>query len=135
MVRLVSALVALSLALVACAAAPEPSAEVIAVPTQTPGPPLDLGPQACPAALLEGMLVRHEEAGLAVQGDPNFSATLTVWPHGWAARDVDGVRELLDADGNVVARDGDFVSAGGGMDATDTAFVPCGEIEFTPAGN
>ncbi len=104
------------------------------MPTQTPAPPLDLGPQACPAALLEGMLVRHDEAGLAVHGDPNFPATVVVWPHGWAAREVDGVRELLDANGRVVAREGDFVSAGGGSDSVRDWFHPCGEITFTPAG-
>ena len=134
MIRFYAPLAVLTLALGACGAAPEPSAELIAVPTQTPGPPLDLGPQACPTALLEGTLVRHDEAGVAVQGDPNVPATPVVWPHGWAARDVEGVRELLDADGSVVAREGDFVSAGGGMDAADTAFLPCGDLEFTPAG-
>ena len=89
---------------------------------------------ACPAALLEGTLVRHEQAGLAVQGDPNFPPTPVMWPHGWVARDMDDVRELLDADGRVVGREGDFVSAGGGMNLADTAFVPCGPPEIRPGG-
>ena len=134
MVRSIAPYLALALVLAACSAEPSPPADLVPVPTQTPPPPFDLEPQACPAALLEGMLVRHDEAGLAVQGDPNFPATPVVWPHGWAARDVDGVRKLLDADGRVVGREGDFVSAGGGMNAPDTAFVPCGSLEITPAG-
>lgn len=125
---------ALALILAGCAAEPVPSSEVVAVPTQTPPPFFDLGPRACPTALLEGVLVRHEEAGLAVQGDPNVPPTPVVWPHGWAARDVEDVRELLDADGRVVGREGDFVSAGGGMNAPGSAFVPCGDFELTPAG-
>jgi hypothetical protein len=125
--------VALALLVAGCAAAPVPSSELVPVPTQSPPPFLDLGPRACPTALLEGVLVRHDEAGMAVQGDPNFPPTPVMWPHGWAARDVEGVRDLLDADGRVVGREGDFVSAGGGMNAANTAFVPCGTPEITPA--
>jgi hypothetical protein len=124
---------ALATALGACAADPAPSGELIPVPTQTPPPAFALGPEACPLALLEGRLVRHEEFGVAVQGDPNFAPAVVVWPHGWAARDVVGVRELLDADGRVVAREGDFVSAGGGSSPPRDWFHPCGPIEFTPA--
>jgi hypothetical protein len=120
-------------ALGACAAGPAPPGELLPVPTQTPPPAIALGPEACPLALLEGRLVRHEELGVAVQGDPNFPPTIVVWPHGWAARDVDGTRELLDADGRVVAREGDLVSAGGGSYPPRDWFHPCGPIEFTPA--
>jgi uncharacterized Zn-binding protein involved in type VI secretion len=125
---------ALVVPLGACGADPTPSAQLIAVPTQTPAPPIDLGPRACPTALLEGRLVRHDEAGVAVQGDPNFPPSVVAWPHGWAARDVDGVSDLLDADGRVVAREGDFVSAGGGAFPPHDWFYTCGDIEFTPAG-
>lgn len=134
MTRRVAQFVALTFFLAACGAEPPAPANLVAVPTQTPPPLIDLGPQACPAALLEGMLVRHAEAGLAVEGDPNFPPTVVLWPHGWVARDVDGIRELLDSDGRVVGREGDFVSAGGGMNARDTAFIPCGSFEITPAG-
>jgi uncharacterized Zn-binding protein involved in type VI secretion len=133
--RMLAGISALVIAvLVGCAADPAPATDLIAVPTQTPGPPIDLGPQACPTALLEGMLVRHDEAGVAVHGDPNFPPSVVAWPHGWAARDVDGVRELLDADGRVVAREGDFVSAGGGAFPPHDWFYPCGDIKVTPAG-
>jgi hypothetical protein len=134
MIRRTVQSVALVLLLGGCGSEPAPSVDLVAVPTQTAPPLIDLGPLACPAALLEGVLVRHEEAGLAVQGDPNFPPTPVLWPHGWVARDMHDVRELLDAAGRVVGREGDFVSAGGGMNATDTAFVPCGPPEITPAG-
>jgi hypothetical protein len=120
-------------ALGACAATPAPAGELIPVPTQSPPPAIAIGPEACPTALLEGRLVRHEELGVAVQGDPNFPPSIVAWPHGWAARDVDGTRELLDADGRVVAREGDLVSAGGGSYPPRDWFHPCGPIEFTPA--
>jgi hypothetical protein len=133
MTRRILVLLALATALGACAAAPTPSAELIPVPTQTPAPAFAFGPEACPQALLEGRLVRHDDLGVAVQGDPNFPPTIVAWPHGWAARDVDGTRELLDDDGRVVAREGDHVSAGGGSYPPRDWFHPCGPIEFTPA--
>jgi hypothetical protein len=120
--------------LAACAGgappSPEPGTALIPVPTQSPPPPLELGPVACPAALLEGTLVAHEEVGMAVEGEFGRAPAIVVWPHGWAARDVDGVRELLDAEGRVVAREGDFVSAGGGSFPPNDWFHPCGEITF-----
>jgi len=129
----VATVTALMVLLGACSGEPAPSAELVAVPTQSPPPPFQLGPQACPAALLEGTLVRHEEAGLAVRADRNLPPTPVVWPHGWAARDVGGVRELLDADGRVVGREGDVVSAGGGAYAPRDWFHPCGPIDFRRA--
>ena len=126
------ALVALAASvLAACAAEPQPSVELIAVPTQSPGPFLDLGPSGCPGALLEGTLVRHDEAGVAVEMDPNLPPAVVVWPHGWSARDVDGLRELLDDGGRAVAREGDRMSAGGGFYPPRDWFTPCGDITFT----
>ena len=128
--RLAASLVVTLLA--SCAGEPPDPSELVAVPTQTPGPLLDLGPSACPAALLEGTLVRDDAVGLAVQGDPLFPPSVVVWPHGGVARDVDGVRELLDAGGRVVGREGDRFSAGGGFHPPDDWFYPCGDIEITP---
>ena len=124
----------------ACDASPEPSGDggaragLVAVPTQEPRPPFEPEPQVCPMALLEGRLVPHPDFGVAVQGDPNFAPAVVVWPHGWTARDADGVRELLDADGNLVAREGDFVSAGGGAYPPRDWFHTCGPIEVRRAG-
>jgi len=122
----------LVLLLVACVGGASPSDALIAVPTQSPPPALQLGPQACPLALLEGTLVRHDEAGMAVQGDPAFPPTIVVWPHGWAARDAGDVRELLDEHGQVVGREGDRFSAGGGSFPPNDWFHPCGPIELLP---
>ena len=114
-----------------CSAEPLPSWQLIGIPTQTAGPILDLGPRTCPLALLEGTLVRHAEAGLAVQGDALSEPRIVVWPHGWVARDAGDLRELLDEGGRVVAREGDLVSAGGGFVPPNDWFYPCGEITFT----
>lgn len=120
--------------LVACSTEPQPSFDLVAVPTQSPGSLFEaFGPAGCPAALLEGTIVRHEEAGLAVDNDPNFPPAVVAWPHGWVARDLDGVRELLDGGGNVVAREGDHISAGGGFYPPNDRFHPCGEITFIAA--
>jgi hypothetical protein len=116
------------LLLAACGGEPAPDSQLIAVPTRVPDFPF--GPEACPAALLEGTLVRHVEAGVAVQGDPLFSPSIVVWPHGYIARDAGATRELLNGSGAVVAREGDFFSAGGGFYPPDDRFVPCGSIEF-----
>lgn len=124
----------LAFVLAACSGGPAPSFDLVAIPTQSPGPFLDIGPQACPAALLEGTLVRHDAFGLAVQGNPLFPPSVVVWPHGWVARDVAEVRELLDADGRVRAREGDGFWAGGGFYPPDDWFYPCGAVTFTPAG-
>jgi hypothetical protein len=117
--------------LAGCGGEPGPDAQLIAVPTQEPA--LPLGPAGCPAALLEGTLVRHVEVGMAVQGDPLLPPSIVVWPHGYVARNVGGVRQLLDGNGAVVAREGDFFSAGGGFYPPDDRFIPCGGIELRPA--
>jgi len=124
----------LALVLVACAEQPRFSFELIAVPTQSPGPFLVTGPQECPAALLEGTLITHDQAGLAVQNDdPLIPPSAVIWPNGWAARDIGSTRELLDGNGTVVAREGDRVRAGGGYGPPDDSFTPCGDITFTHA--
>jgi hypothetical protein len=110
---------------------PSPSVELIPVPNQSRGPILQLGPPACPGALLEGTLVRHQEAGLAVQGDPQFPPHVVVWPHGWVAREADGVLEILDDLGRVIGREGDHFWAGGGYYPPNDWFHPCGQIEIT----
>ncbi|MGI8657545.1 MAG: hypothetical protein ACR2K4_02085 [Candidatus Limnocylindria bacterium] len=105
----------------------------MAGPTQEPHIQLGVTPQACPGALLEGLLVRAELTGVAVAGDPNFPPVVVAWPHGWVAVDADGERLLLDGSRRVVARVGDAVSAGGGFGGPHDWFYPCGEMTFTPA--
>lgn len=59
---------------------------------------------------------------------------LVEWPDGWMVHTMDGdERALLDGTGSVVARAGQRAEIGGGMNSTDSAFVPCGPINFMPA--
>lgn len=85
------------------------------------GPFATPSPDACPAALLEGELLADDAGGLMVRHAEGFVMSV-VWPDGYAVRGG----ELLDPAGVVVAREGDVVSLGGGMNAADTAFVVCG---------
>jgi hypothetical protein len=88
-------------------------------------------PRACPGALLEGELLADDGDGFLVRHEEGF-ITPVVWPEGYTVRDGD-VRELVDAGGRVAAREGDFVSAGGGMIGNDEAFQVCGAFRVTPA--
>ncbi len=87
-------------------------------------------PEECPAALLEGELLRDDGDGFIVQHEDGF-VTPVVWPEGYSVRDAE-TRELVDLSGAVVAREGDFVALGGGMDPTDSAFIVCGPFTVTP---
>lgn len=87
-------------------------------------------PEACPDALLEGELLADDAAGLMVRHAEGF-VMMVVWPDGYTVRDAD-VRELLDPAGQVVAREGDHVWLGGGMNAAGTAFIACGGFRVVP---
>ena len=110
-----------------------PPADLIPVPTQEPRG-FQLGPSECPTALLEGMLVADDEVGFVVQ-DADGVVSSVVWPHGYAARDG-APRELLDGSGQILARAGDHVRAGGGFLAAGAVegFSVCGDFEVVPAG-
>ncbi len=97
---------------------------------------LSIPPAGCPAALLEGTLVRDGEDGLAVHQADVDVAYPVAWPGGWSIRETDGVRHLVDAVGRQVGREGDRFSAGGGFSpGPDEVFQPCGGIEITPAAD
>jgi hypothetical protein len=66
---------------------------------------------AYPAALMDGVL--HVRSGCVFAEAPNDS-WLLLWPEGYTARYGDGRLEVLDAAGNVVARDGERIRIGGG---------------------
>lgn len=87
-------------------------------------------PEACPAALLEGELLRDDDSGFLVRHAEGF-VTPIVWPEGYTVRDGE-TRELLDSTGAVVAREGDFVALGGGFTVGDTAFIVCGPFRVNP---
>ncbi len=88
-------------------------------------------PVECPAASLEGELLRDDASGFLVRHAEGF-VTPIVWPDGYSVRNGE-VRELLDPTGAVVAREGDSVSLGGGMIGNDEAFGVCGPFTVTPA--
>ena len=99
---------------------------LIAVPTQDPEPAGT--PRACPAALIEGILVSDERWGLAIQ-DPEGLTREVLWPHGYAARREASGLALIDASGSVVAHEGDRVQIGGGETSSDGAWLGCGGIK------
>ena len=117
---------------VACGPAGPPASPAGAGDTPTPGialrtqepQPAGTG-QACPAALIEAMLVHDESSGLALR-DQGGAVHQVIWPHGYSAR-TDGARlVLLDAAGNVVAHEGDRVAVGGGEIDANGTWLACG---------
>jgi hypothetical protein len=85
-------------------------------PTVIPLPTSELVPgMACNQALLEGELVIHSHWGVAVRGHdyPIF------WPKGYVGRARGDLVEILNPAGDVVARTGDVISAGGGGNTID----------------
>ena len=85
-------------------------------PGVVPLPTSELGPgMMCNAALLEGELVVHPDWGVAVRGYeyPIF------WPLGYVGRSRGDLIEVLNPAGDVVARIGDVISAGGGGNTID----------------
>ncbi len=82
-----------------------PSDGPVAIQTLPPG-------IVCNAARVGGTLVPDPSFGVGLQnGDRRDGA---VWPNGYSARRVNGVIELLDPSGAVVARQGDHILAAGG---------------------
>lgn len=101
-------------------------------PTTDPGPELPVAAAASPslmAALLEGSLAVI--ADCLVIDDGTDEVTIGVWPPGWSAT-VRGDRiVVLDAGGEVFARDGDAVKVGGGHSDDAAAALPesCSDLE------
>lgn len=88
--------------------------------------------QACDDALASGRLVADPQSGLALAG--STGAVLQIlWPHGYTARrDPTGIA-LIGLKGEVLAREGDFITAGGGGTA-DGVFAVCeGSVLLVPA--
>lgn len=92
--------------------APPPPAGAVRVPLLT-GPPLS---GAGAAALTFGRL-GTDVRGCAVlrsTGRRGLGTVEVAWPSGWTALEVDGRLELRDQTGELRARQGDWVEAGGG---------------------
>ena len=80
---------------------------------------------ACPAALIEGTLVRDDQSGVALR-DPQGQVRQVIWPNGYSAREDDGRLAVVDASGMVLAHEGDRVMIGGGEIDADGTWLGCG---------
>jgi hypothetical protein len=116
-----------ALVIAACAAA----SPAIAVPTLEPEPAGT--PQACPAALIEGILRADEEWGIVLEATDGAKVKV-LWPHGYSARVDDGGLALIDEDGSIVAHAGDLVQVGGGGTDAEGTWVGCGGVTVIDAG-
>jgi hypothetical protein len=107
------------------AAPSDPTA--LGLAAEPPQSPLPSGAvRACVQALLPVRVVRAGNSVKAVS--PDTGAEITVaWPRGFRAHLVGGVAEIVASDGNVIAREGDVVDLGGGLDsaAVSPAFHIC----------
>jgi len=92
------------------------------------------GCSGCATALLEGVLVADGHGGLAVQGTGG-TVTPVEWP-GDAHVTQDGDHlALANTLGFVFAREGEFVSMGGGMAGEGPTFAACGPIAVKAAAS
>ena len=80
----------------------------------------------CPAALLGVVRVTTVGSEMVFVSEDGGQPVKIVWPSGWAAWRLDGLGELVDRDGNVIAREGDVIhdQFGGGV-SDDGAFHVC----------
>lgn len=85
--------------------------------------------QACPAALLVGVLV-EQEGELVVIPDGGGPATRVNWPSGHSVRREGETLVVTDLLGRAIAREGDTVRLGGGQASErDDTFTVCGLFE------
>ncbi|HEY7527203.1 MAG TPA: hypothetical protein VIA82_10285 [Candidatus Limnocylindria bacterium] len=89
--------------------------------------------KVCPAARVGGTLVTDDEWGLTLE-NPGTGRHRVTWPHGYSARRESGVVYLVDDRGEVIAREGDHIHAGGASDDDGTAHVCFGITVDVPAG-
>lgn len=87
---------------------------------------------SCPAALLEGALVRAGST-LVVQAE-NGATTAVQWPFGYSIKLKGDRLVVTDLFGAPKAREGDHVRLGGGMvGKPESAFGVCGDFEAVPS--
>ena len=89
-------------------------------------------PQACMDALIGGTIIRAAATGLGLRS-ADGTLTAVEWPFGYTARIANGKVELLDETGQVVAREGDDISVGGGFG--NDLWHACGPVTVALAGS
>ena len=87
---------------------------------------------ACDEALASGRLVASAQSGLAI-ADSTGHVTEVLWPFGYTARQEAAGLALLDADGRVVAHQGDVIELGGGLGANNVWAACAGSVRVVPA--
>ena len=130
----IAAAVIIAIAGLASCASPIPSPTLapdgIALLTQ-PEPPIS---NVCPAALGQGRLAPNETSGLGLASETGETRPIR-WPFGFTARRVDGLLELIYANGSRAAREGDMVEFGGGIGADDIFSVCPAQIRVIEVGS
>lgn len=91
------------------------------------------GHEVCRLALGGGELARHPESGLGVKNRLGDIQPI-VWPFGYTARQDRDSAVLVDRVGAIVAREGDLVQFGGGLNL-DGVFAACGGVEVVQASS
>jgi hypothetical protein len=71
-------------------------------------------PQLCPPALSVPLVGGQADGRMIFRRASDGTEAKIVWPRGFSARLVYGKAELVDANGNVAAREGDTLSIPGG---------------------
>lgn len=98
------------------------------VQLKTAAAPVD----ACDDALGSGRLVAHAQSGLGL-ADATGATFPVLWPFGYSARREAAGVVVVDETGKAVAREGEFIQAGGGF-GNDGAFAICaGSVKVVPA--
>lgn len=96
------------------------------------GPSTGPTSQGCRLALAAGTLVA--EGGALVLRATSGVTEAIEWPSGYSTRLQGGSLILVDPDGGIRARQGDFVQLGGGV-GNDGVFHACGDVTvITPSG-
>lgn len=78
---------------------------------------------ACDDALATGTLTNNRPNGLALRAADGTILDV-LWPFGYSSRGFVGSMELVDPNGQAIAREGDLVEMGGGTNR-EGVFVAC----------
>lgn len=98
--------------------------------TSPPPPRWSMRPEAgiCDLALISGIVARHPNSVLGLRGRRSNKVAPLFWPFGYTSREEQGVIVLVDPHGTVVAREGDRVEMGGGLNVEGETEA-CGWVE------